>query len=75
MNEIILKKYTNIEIELCKKLITIKANKDFVKGVMCFLATDEERKIVIDYIDASVDVDTTQLNLLSLDIELCRCCR
>lgn len=75
MNEMILNKYTDIEVELCKKLIAVKADKDFVKGVMCYLENDEERKIVIDYIDAGADVDITQLNLLSLDIELRRGCR
>lgn len=62
--------YTDLEIELCRKLVSIKPDKDFVKGVMCYLETDEERQFVIDYIDKGEDVSTTQINLLSLDIEL-----
>lgn len=62
--------HNDAEIELCRKLVSIKADKDFVKGVMCYLETDEERQIVIDYIEKGEDVNTTQINLLSLDIEL-----
>jgi hypothetical protein len=44
-------------------------DKEFVVGVMNDLETDEERQVVIEYINGNKEVTTEEIVLLSLNID------
>lgn len=67
-----MRKLTETEKELVKKLRGIWNDKEFVIGVLSHLKDDEERGEIIEFIDSNDDVTSEQIDLLSLDISQSR---
>lgn len=63
-----MRKLTETEKELVKKLRAIWNDKEFVIGVLSHLKDDEERGEIIEFIDSNDDVKSEDAVLLSLDI-------
>lgn len=76
-----MRKLTEVEKELVKKLRDIWDDKEFVIGVLSHLKDDEERGEIIELIDSNDNAKSEDVVLLSLDIdrsrdtqkELCGC--
>ena len=76
-----MRKLTETEKELVKKLRDIWDDKEFVIGVLSHLRDDEERGEIIELIDSNDNAKFEDVVLLSLDIdrsrdaqkELCGC--
>lgn len=76
-----MRKLTETEKELVKKLRDIWNDKEFVIGVLSHLKDDEERGEIIEFIASNDNVKSEDVVLLSLDIdrlrdtqkELCGC--
>lgn len=76
-----MRKLTETEKELVKKLRDIWDDKEFVIGVLSHLKDDEERGEIIEFIASNDNVKSEDVVLLSLDIdrlrdtqkELCGC--
>nr|DAH31964.1 MAG TPA: hypothetical protein [Caudoviricetes sp.] len=63
-----MRKLTETEKELVKKLRAIWNDKEFVIGVLSYLKDDEERAEVAEFIDSNDDVTSESVTLLALDI-------
>lgn len=76
-----MRKLTETEKELVKKLRDIWNDKEFVIGVLSHLKDDKERGEIIELIDSNDNAKSEDVVLLSLDIdrsrdaqkELCGC--
>lgn len=75
-----MRKLTEVEKELVKKLRDIWDDKEFAVGVLSHLKNDEERGEIIEFIDSNDNAKSEDVVLLSLDIdrsrdaqELCGC--
>ncbi len=76
-----MRKLTETEKELVKKLRDIWNDKEFVIGVLSHLKDDKERGEIIEFIASNDNVKSEDVVLLSLDIdrlrdtqkELCGC--
>lgn len=62
-------KLTRTEEQLVDELLAIWNDAEFVTGILAYLEEDEERQIMLDYIDKNEDVSTEELVLLSLFID------
>lgn len=58
-----------IKRKLFDKLKEIYNDKDFVCGVISNTKTDEERQVIIDYIDKGEDVTSDKITLLGLNLK------
>ena len=63
-----MEKTSEIAKELIEMLVDLSDDDEFVLGIMTDLETDDERKIVIDYINNGEDVTYENLILLSLHL-------
>lgn len=63
-----MRKLTEVEKKLVKKLRDIWNDKEFVIGVLSHLKDDEERGELIEFIDSNDDVTSETVTLLALDI-------
>ena len=63
-----MRKLTETEKELVRKLRAIWNDKEFVIGVLSHLKDDEERGEIIEFIDSNDNVKSEDVVLLSLDI-------
>lgn len=61
-------KASETAILLFNKLKTFYNNRDFVLGVLNNAPYDEDRKIIIEYMDKGQDVTIENLILLSLEL-------
>lgn len=62
------KEERKLRIKLEKLLYAISDDEDFIDGIFSEMETPEDVQTVIDYIERGVDVDPTQISLLSIDI-------
>lgn len=67
-----MRKLTEVEKELVKKLRDIWNDKEFVIGVLSHLKDDEERGELIEFIDSNDNVTSEVVTLLALDISQAR---
>ncbi len=67
-----MRKLTEVEKELVKKLRDIWNDKEFVIGVLSHLKDDKERGELIEFIDSNDDVTSEAVTLLALDISQAR---
>lgn len=58
-----------IKRKLFDKLKEFYNDKDFVGGVISNTKTDEERQVIIDYIDKGENVTTDKITLLGLSLK------
>nr|DAN07531.1 MAG TPA: hypothetical protein [Caudoviricetes sp.] len=67
-----MRKLTEVEKELVKKLRDIWNDKEFVIGVLSHLKDDEERGELIEFIGSNDDVTSEAVTLFALDISQAR---
>lgn len=59
---------SDVAIEFVQKLQGIWDDKDFIIGMLSFADNDEDRKTIIEFIDAGVDVDVETVSVLALEL-------
>lgn len=59
---------SDVAIEFVQKLQNIWDDKDFIIGMLSFADNDEDRKTIIEFIDAGVDVDVETVSVLALEL-------
>lgn len=67
-----MRKLTEVEKELVKKLRDIWNDKEFVIGVLSHLKDDQERSELIEFIGSNDDVTSEAVTLLAMDISQAR---
>lgn len=60
------KKKSNVSMKLFELLKSISDDNDFIGGTFADLKTDEERQLIIDYIEKGEDVNEEQIILNSI---------
>lgn len=63
-----LKQRSNTTLELIKKLKQFSADDDYILGILADSEFDEDRKLIIDFIDNGENVDYESVILFSLEI-------
>jgi hypothetical protein len=63
-----LKQRSNTTLELIKKLKQFSADDDYILGILADSEFDEDRKLIIDFIDKGENVDYESVILFSLEV-------
>lgn len=65
-------KLSAVGVKLYEQLQKLWDHEDFILGVLSFSDNDEDRQVVLDYIQKGKDVTTDSINLLSLELNINR---
>ena len=57
-----------LELTLAKKLKNIWDDYEFVIGVLNFAETDEERLVIMEYLDSDEDITPSRISILAYDL-------
>lgn len=63
------KPISDIAIEFVRKLQDIWDDEEFIIGMLTYADNDEDRKTIIEFIDAGIDVDVETVTVLALDLD------
>lgn len=58
--------------KLYRQLQTLWDHEDFILGVLSFADNDEDRQVVLNYIQNGEDVTTDSISLLALELNINR---
>ena len=59
---------SEIAIEFVSKLISIFDNKEFITSMIAIAEHDDDKRKIIEFIDAGIDVDVETVAVLALDL-------
>lgn len=62
------KEVSKITLQLIERLRTFTDDDDYVIGILAYSPYDEDRKLIIDYIDHGEDVSYENVILFSLEV-------
>lgn len=59
---------SEIAIEFVSKLISIFDDKEFITSMIAITEHDDDKRKIIEFIDAGIDVDVETVAVLALDL-------
>ena len=60
--------FTDTEVEFVDKLIDIWDDREFITSMIAIAEHDDDKRRIIEFIDAGIDVDVETVSVLALDL-------